>query len=116
MFAYLDDLLRNQKSFSKDQVTNKNSPLIFNVIADDNKEVFDYYIKNYSEYININDAKGNSPIFQLLYTKINTEYFLTELLKFNLDLNAKDEFGKNLKFHAKKMKNKELLEIINEIN
>jgi ankyrin repeat protein len=124
MFTYLEGLLINQKDFTRAQLMNNADPLISTIISYDNKEFFDYYIENYSEYVSLNDIEGESPLFNLLHTEINTKYFLNELLKTyktvtdkygNVEFKEiKDEYGGNLKFYAKKMKRKELLEAIKE--
>jgi ankyrin repeat protein len=98
-------------SFEK---ADKASPLIFSIIYSDNKELFDYFIANYSSFLNSRDKNGENAMFALLEIEKNTDYFFSILKKNNISFTQKNKFGKDLKHYAKKMKNKTLLHLIKE--
>jgi hypothetical protein len=91
---------------------NKTEPLLASILQKDNKELFDYYIANYSNQINKLDSDGRSALFYLLDVKNNKKYFFDELIKLNLNISLEDKYGKKLKRSAKKENDKELLSLI----
>ena len=111
IFKFLEDLLINQDGKNINNLMNKKSMLISSIISNDNKELFDYFVQRYPNFVRPKSNTDN-PLLSLLETSLNTEYFFNELMKKKLDLHKEDEYGLDLKFYAKKMKKNELLEII----
>jgi ankyrin repeat protein len=115
-FKYLEDLLINSKGLKKEDLVNPNKPLIYQIILSDNAELFDYYLERYGSFpLNKKGKYDYPPTFMLLYIKNNTEYFLNELIRRKVKLDAEDKNGKTLKYWAKRLKNKELLDAIKSI-
>ncbi len=112
IFNYLEELLIVQDGKNFNDLINKKSLLISTIITKDDKDFFDYYIKKYPKFILPQNGVSDNPLFSLLETSVNTEYFLNELLKRKMNLYAEDEYGLDLKFYAKKMKKQELLDAI----
>jgi ankyrin repeat protein len=111
IFKCLETNLLAKDLFSIEEL-NTNHPLIASIVQKDNKELFDYYIANYSNQINKPDSDGRSALFYLLDVKNNKKYFFDELIKHNLNISLEDKYGKKLKRSAKKENDKELLSLI----
>ncbi|MBM3185004.1 MAG: ankyrin repeat domain-containing protein [Bacteroidetes bacterium] len=111
IFKYLEDLLIIQDDKNINDLLNKKSMLFSSIIDQDDKELFDYFVKKYPNLIHPKSDSAN-PLIHLLGTTKNTEYFFNEMMKRKLDLYKVDEYGIDLKFYSKKMKKKELLDII----
>lgn len=111
IFKCLETNLLAKDLFSIEELST-NQPLIASIVQKDNKELFDYYIANYSNQLTNLDSGGRSALIYLLDVKYNKKYFFDELIKHNLNVNLKDKFGKKLKRSAKKEKDKELLSLI----
>lgn len=110
IFQYLEDLLINDDQSIYDFLNDK-SMLFSEIISKDDKALFDYFISQYPKLIHPKGQSDN-PLFSLLVTTKNTEYFFNELMKRKLNLYMVDEYGCDLKFYAKKMKKTELLRLI----
>ncbi len=111
IFKYLEQELLENGVFEIKEL-NKPVPLIITIIQQDNKPLFDYYIANYSDHLKRKDSDGLSALFYLLFIENNTEYFFKELTEHHLKPSWKDKYGKNLKWYAKKAKNKQMLVLI----
>jgi ankyrin repeat protein len=113
VFKYLENELIKKGVFSIEELDNK-SPILISIIQKENKDLFDYFISNYKneKIIRKNDSEGRSALFYLLNLKENKKHFFEQLTKRNLDISQKDKYGKDLKWYAKKRKDKELLELI----
>lgn len=111
IFNFLENLLINEDGRKINDLINKKSMLISAIISKDDKELFDYFVRHYTKLI-LPSGNSDNPLFSLLETTKNTEYFFIELMKRKLDLYKEDEYGLDLKFYAKKMKKFELLNII----
>jgi ankyrin repeat protein len=113
VFKYLENELIKKGVFSIEELDNK-SPILISIIQKENKDLFDYFISNYKneKIFRKNDSEGRSALFYLLNVKENKNHFFEQLTKLNLDISQKDKYGKDLKWYAKKRKDKELLELI----
>ncbi len=111
IFKYLEDLLIIQDEKNINDLLNKKSMLFSSIIDQDDKQLFDYFVRHYPKLI-LPSGNSDNPLFSLLETTKNTEYFFNELMKRKLDLYKEDEYGLDLKFYAKNMKKSELLNII----
>lgn len=110
-FLFFEDLMK-QNSLLKIEESDKISPLIMSIVASDNKELFDYFVANYTTYIKSKNNEGHNAMFQLLLIEKETEYFFKVLKKYKVSYTIKDKSGKDLKYYAKKMKKKTLLDLI----
>lgn len=111
IFSFLENRLINEDGRIINDLINKKSMLISSIISKDNKELFDYFVRHYPQLILPSDNSDN-PLFSLLETTKNTDYFFNELMKKEMDLYKEDEYGLDLKYYAKRMKRNELLDII----
>lgn len=112
IFEFLENLLINHDGRNINDLINKKSMLISSIISKDEKELFDYFVRHYPKLILPSENNSDNPLLSLLEATKNTEYFFNELMKRKLDLYKEDEYGLDLKFYAKKMKKRELLDII----
>ena len=115
VFRYLESLFEHE--FDNSLISHPDYMLISMIIRKDDKELFDYFVQNYPKFIKPSNKKTDSskvdnPLFALLETEKNTEYFFNVLMSNKLDLNATDIYGNDLKFYAKKMDKSALSEII----
>ena len=74
--------------------------LITSIISKDDKELFDYFVRHYPKLI-LPSGNSDNPLFSLLETTKNNEYFFNELMKNKMDLYKVDKYGMDLKYYAK---------------
>ena len=111
IFKFLENRLINEDGRIINDLINEKSMLISSIISKDDKELFDYFVSHYPKLI-LPSGNSDNPLFSLLETTKNNEYFFNELMKKKMDLYKVDEYGMDLKYYAKKMKRNELLDII----
>ena len=111
IFNFLENRLINEDGRLINDLINKKSMLITSIISKDDKELFDYFVRHYPKLI-LPSGNSDNPLFSLLETTKNNEYFFNELMKNKMDLYKVDKYGMDLKYYAKKMKRNELLDII----
>jgi ankyrin repeat protein len=111
IFKFLENRLINEDGRTINDLIDNKSMLISAIIDNDDKELFDYFVRQYPNLILPSDNSDN-PLFSLLETTKNTEYFFNELMKNKMNLYNEDEYGLDLKYYAKKMKRNELFDII----
>lgn len=89
--------------------SNKAFPLVMTVVMSDDRSLFDYFVVKYPNLLRARDKKGRNAMFALLETTENTEYFFTELKKKGVSFTLSDKEGNDVKYYARKMKNKAVL-------
>ena len=110
-FKFLESLISGDGLLSKRDLQKGSTPLIFSIISNDDKELFDYFLERYPKYLDY-ENDGTRTLDELLFIEENTGYFLNQLIIRGLNLYKKDKYGKDLSFYAKKMKRKDILEAI----
>jgi ankyrin repeat protein len=113
IFVYLEKLLSKEGRLENKFHQKGIDPIIFSIISSDNKELFDYYIDKYPEYVD-DYTKETVSIHQVVYAKDNGVYFLNRLLEKGLKIDKIDKYGRDLKYYAKQMKRKDILKSIKE--
>lgn len=98
-------------------IHNVNPSVFVFAILSDNKELFDYFLENYSnEELTYLDEEFESITFALLEVEKNTAYFFEKMNEIGFDWNITDQnYGKTLKQYAKWDKNKVLYNLLKEV-
>lgn len=94
--------------------SNKVLPLVWVVVMSDDRPLFDYFVEKYPNLLRARDKYGRNAMFALLETTENTEYFFTVLKKKGVSFTLSDKDGNDLKYYARKKKNKTILSLLKD--
>lgn len=112
-FMFLENLLTEDSSRAVNfEIANIMHPLIMTVISADDRQFFDYFVEKYPDWVHSVDFQGRNAMFALLDADEQTAYFYDELKKRGVSCQVFDQYGGDVEFYARQMKNKKLLKLI----